>query len=956
MLARLTVTDPNGNRFDAELPKDLATLGNAATDKIRVTALPPNMGSLLEFAFQPSRSTWTVRPLPNVGPVWLNGNELLPSPGGMPLQSGDEIRAAGMPIRFQVAPASPLFNGQPVTTIPMPAKGELVIGRAADAGSVPSAVRVDLDADDHRVSSEHVKIRIEGKEAVIEDVSRLGTTLNGSAFSKAPLVYGDRFQIGYYVFEYDGRSLRWLDDASSGTIEAIGLVRRAGGRTILNKVSMHIRPGEFVGILGGSGQGKSTLLNALCGIVPASEGGVRISGQPLTDRKSIRDLGVGYVPQDDIVHKELTVDDALLLSGRLRLNLPLAAIKARIDRIIDQLGLQPHRHKRVYMLSGGQRKRVSIGIELLSNPSVLFLDEPSSGLDPATEENLMSLLQRLALSGISIVCTTHVLQKAYLFDRLLFIQDGRLVFAGNSDEARAHFLGGETVHPGQVEAPLEKIYAILADGAHTGEQLEQAFQQSPYAASVAPRQDVVARPVKPDKARKVPSLVSLYILLKRQWKVLIADPLNLAFLLAQAVVIAVLIAWVSDDIGMRMFLAVVASMWFGCSNAAQQIIGEIMIFRRERVCGLGLQTYYISKGLFLCALTAVQTLLLFACAHTLGHVWHPEDFNRAEFDRRLTERVTAVAGREDPAPANDDDFDVVGGEEEGAAAKKKAAAAPQEQAAPAPPSEGMKNRLATISKWFYLEPNIVESGPRDLLLTNGERARGKDGKLLTFSGIPISKVLVTTLGLRFGGLLAAAMIGVVLGLTISALVRSPTQAVMWVPLILIPQILFGGFVIPFPEMTKSARAFSQLVPSFAAQRLIDVSHVFGRATPFFANRTKTPVFLTPDGAKETVKWQAHGEELNQDYDKISPFNRSMQNLLVYPEVRGQHKQETTPVSGTFTTIIRDSVKKRDDVMYLKGTIFSNLHPAATAALTLAAWALLGYILTVGGLAFKQSGS
>jgi len=961
MLARLTVTDPNGNRIDADLPKATATLGNTPADAIRIPALPPGMGSLLEFTFQSSRSTWTVRPMPNAGPVWLNGGELQAGTSGTPLQAGDELRVAGLPVRFQLAPAPPLFNGQPATVIPMPAKGtELVIGRSPETPAA-SPNRVDLDLDDHRVSSEHVKIRFTGRDPEIEDVSRLGTTLNGSAFSKAPLVYGDRFQIGHYVFEYDGRSLRWLDDAASGTIEAVGLTRRAGGRTILNKVSLHIRPGEFVGILGGSGQGKSTLLNALCGIVPASEGEVRISGQELRDRKSIRDLGVGYVPQDDIVHKELTVDDALILAGRLRLNLPLHAIKARIDRIVDQLGLVPHRHKRVFMLSGGQRKRVSIGIELLSNPSVLFLDEPSSGLDPATEENLMSLLQRLALSGITIVCTTHVLQKAYLFDRLLFIQDGRLVFAGNSDEARAHFLGGETTHPGQVEAPLEKIYAILADGAHTGEELERAFQQSPYAASAKP-QAVTARPVKADQARKVPSWVALATLLKRQWKVLIADPLNLAFLLAQAVVIAVLIAWVSDDIGMRMFLGVVASMWFGCSNAAQQIIGEIMIFRRERVCGLGLQTYYASKGIFLCGLTAVQTLLLFLCAHLLGHLWHPVDFNADEFDRRLVERSTTVAGMEDPSAASTDDFDAVGEDDPvaaGSTAKPKtAAAAPAAPAvvAPVAPPKASRDRLATLARWFYLEPNLVESGPRDLLLSNGERARGPDHKLLTFAGLPIRKVLLVTLGLRIGGLLSAGMIGVVLGLAISALVRSPTQAVMWVPLILIPQILFGGFVIPYPEMTPSARTFSRAVPSFAAQRLIDVSHIYGRATPFLANRTKTPVFLTTDGAKETLKWSLRGTEVNQDYDKISPFNRSMQNLLVDPETRGQHKQETTPVSGTFTTIPRDSVKERDDVVYRKGTVYSTLAPAFYAAVTLGLWWLVSYLLTLGGLASKQSGT
>ena len=193
----------------------------------------------------------------------------------------------------------------------------------------------------------------------------------------------------------------------------------------------------------------------------------------------------------------------------------------------------------------------------------------------------------------------------------------------------------------------------------------------------------------------------------------------------------------------------------------------------------------------------------------------------------------------------------------------------------------------------------------------------------------------------------------VLGLTVSSLVRSPTQSVMWVPLILIPQILFGGFVIPFPEMSASARTFCSAVPSFASQRIIEVSHIFGSATPFLANRTKTPVFLTSDGSKETIEWSDGKRELTQDYDRISSFNRAWQNLLVSPEKRGMHKHEATTVAGTFTTLVRDSVKQRADVAYRKGTVVSTLAPAWRALLTLTVWSLVCYMLTIAGLLAKE---
>ena len=201
----------------------------------------------------------------------------------------------------------------------------------------------------------------------------------------------------------------------------------------------------------------------------------------------------------------------------------------------------------------------------------------------------------------------------------------------------------------QLEAPLEKIYSALADERDLRRSIAKRPSTprptiSPSRPRRVPRRH--RRPSPPPQGKSPPTR-RCGVLFSRQWKILIADPLNIAFLFAQAVIISVLIAWASDDIGMRAFITVIAAMWFGCSNAAQQIIGEILIVQRERVCGLGLNTYYFSKLTFLSLLTAAQTFLLLVCTTGLGNLWHPEEFNRDDFAERLTSRVTARAGIED---------------------------------------------------------------------------------------------------------------------------------------------------------------------------------------------------------------------------------------------------------------------------------------------------------------------
>jgi ABC-type multidrug transport system ATPase subunit len=214
-------------------------------------------------------------------------------------------------------------------------------------------------------------------------------------------------------------------------LDAQGLSKSAEGTKILSDVSLSIHPGEFIGLLGPSGAGKSTLLNALNGFRPADQGRVLLNGTNLYEKfDRFRSL-LGYVPQDDIVHTSLSVLKALKYSALLRLpQVKAKEAEQKAKRIIRTLGLEAQAKIKVKKLSGGQRKRVSLGIELLTSPPLLFLDEPTSGLDPGLEERMMQLFHKLSRGGRTVILTTHIMESLHLLDLVAILNKGWLVFYG----------------------------------------------------------------------------------------------------------------------------------------------------------------------------------------------------------------------------------------------------------------------------------------------------------------------------------------------------------------------------------------------------------------------------------------------------------------------------------------------------------------------------------------------
>src|SRR5580693_362336 len=219
----------------------------------------------------------------------------------------------------------------------------------------------------------------------------------------------------------------------AGRVDAVEVSRQVGARRILPKLSLSIEPAELVAIAGGSGAGKTTLLEILAGLQPPSSGELRHAGV-VCGARSRSDSRIGYVPQDDIIHLEMPLRRTLRYAARLRL--PAGTSAAEADRIVEEtmrdLDLTDRAEVPVRALSGGQRKRASIAVELLTRPRLFFLDEPTSGLDPSTAADVMRLLRRLAQRGVTVVLATHEPAGIDQCDRVVFLaRDGHLAFTGS---------------------------------------------------------------------------------------------------------------------------------------------------------------------------------------------------------------------------------------------------------------------------------------------------------------------------------------------------------------------------------------------------------------------------------------------------------------------------------------------------------------------------------------------
>ncbi|PIE69814.1 MAG: hypothetical protein CSA21_00400 [Deltaproteobacteria bacterium] len=321
------------------------------------------------------------------------------------------------------------------------------------------------------VSAQHARLcNVRGKLILVDLESLNGTWVNGVRSKKVQIQPADTVVIGSTYFHFtlleDG-SLEVVRKECGDDIqlECVGISVRVSKRpqAILDDITLSLKPGEFVGILGPSGAGKSTLLKTLNGYLPPSSGTVLLNETPLYQAYQMFRSTIGYVPQDDILHQDLSVAKSLEYVARLRLpgDLDREERVNIVDSTVEALGLAHVKQQNIAQLSGGQRKRVSIGAELLTRPSILFLDEPTAGLDPSVEERIMRHFKKMTHNGTTILITTHILYSLDLLDRVIILSQGKLVFFGRPGEAMEFFAENdeEISRPTQIFDTLEQVSA-----------------------------------------------------------------------------------------------------------------------------------------------------------------------------------------------------------------------------------------------------------------------------------------------------------------------------------------------------------------------------------------------------------------------------------------------------------------------------------------------------------------
>ncbi|NJM77239.1 MAG: ATP-binding cassette domain-containing protein [Acaryochloridaceae cyanobacterium RU_4_10] len=419
--------------------------------------------------------------------LWVN-QQPISSEIPQRLTDGDEIRVGTLKLVFDGSSLRelPHSNGSPVSLARSqdnePPLQILASTKRIEPISLRNRTHLSFGRDpnndiviDHPVISLfHATLEWQAGTWSIKDLeSSHGTYINERATQQAILQPGDILHIGPYEFQLTSEeTLIQRFEVGKLRLDACNLVYRVGSLKLLQNISLSVFPEEFVTIVGVSGAGKSTLLNALSGFRPATRGNVFVNGHNLYQNYDAYRTELGYVPQDDIIHLDLSVQQALDFAARLRLPPDISPPERRrqVQQVLEDLELLEQSKTLVKNLSGGQRKRVSIGVELLTKPSLFFLDEATSGLDPGTELQMMRLLRRMATQGRTVILVTHTTKNLSLSDLVVFLaKGGRVAFFGPPQEALAYF---------EVEE-FDEIY-IKVEEERSPEEWALQYQESPY--------------------------------------------------------------------------------------------------------------------------------------------------------------------------------------------------------------------------------------------------------------------------------------------------------------------------------------------------------------------------------------------------------------------------------------------------------------------------------------------
>ncbi len=576
-------------------------------------------------------------------PAQASAQAAAPAPAQVPVAARVPAPAADAGGEAPGQPATPPTGGPPARPAvpPQPSAGgaagysdrspttfhQLSAGRVMRIGR---ALENDLVVSDLQVSRHHAEFHAhpDGRMEIVDLGSHNGTYVNGQPVQRHSIGPNDTVGVGHSTFRLVGDRLEEFVDTGAVSFSArrltVNVPQGHTTKTILRDVSFGVPEKSLIGVIGPSGSGKSTLLRALTGYRPADVGEVLYDNRDLYKQFAELRQRIGLVPQDDILHKELSVRTALKYAAKLRFPGDTHATErqARIDEVLRELKLDIHADKRITSLSGGQRKRVSVALELLTKPSLIFLDEPTSGLDPGMDRDVMQLLRGLADDGRTVLVVTHSVAELALCDRLLVMAPGgSMAYFGPPDEA-LNFFGYDTW--ADVFQAFENYREYDWAGRWRGSQHYQMYTAHletavPQAAPAMPQQ--VARPQTSQSWGS-----QLWTLIARYVSVIASDRGFMGLMLILPAVLGLVSVVIpaksglgpgplqshlfNKDAGTILMILTVGACFSGAANSVRELIKERVIYERERAVGLSRSAYLTSKIIVLGLITALQGVII----------------------------------------------------------------------------------------------------------------------------------------------------------------------------------------------------------------------------------------------------------------------------------------------------------------------------------------------------------
>jgi ABC transport system ATP-binding/permease protein len=491
----------------------------------------------------------------------------------------------------------PSVDRRPTSRMPLPAKA-LRIGRVPDN---------DVVLADLNVSRHHAELRKSptGSYEIVDLGSHNGTFVNGQRVTNQMVTEQDLVSIGSSTFRLKDGELRQFVDDGNITFNAQELVVKAGSKVLLDHVSFPIPEKCLLGVIGPSGAGKSTLLGALTGMRPATTGTVLYDNRDLYQNYNELRYRIGLVPQESVLHTQLTARRALQYSAELRFpaDTKPAERDGRVDEVMGELGLTRHANTRADRLSGGQLKRVNVAQELLTKPSLLFLDEPTSGLDPGLDKSVMEQMRDLAHDGRTVIVVTHSVDNLDTCDRLLvLVPGGRIAYYGPPEEGLTYF--------GQSRwAEVFQAFDRYPDRDWAGEYAASpSYQQYVLGQQQAPpptdSQVLAATP----PVQRRGAFKQMGTLTRRYIRVIASDRGYLTFMALLPILLGALISQVpavhglgggpgsNIDAGTLLLILVICACLAGMASSVRELVKERSILTRERAAGLSSGAYLVSSA------------------------------------------------------------------------------------------------------------------------------------------------------------------------------------------------------------------------------------------------------------------------------------------------------------------------------------------------------------------------